>query len=276
MNSLSPWAWPIWATTRRSGNRFLNTFISTPSTSVGDHLELPTRPGELGANVCDGRHPASVTDPRSAMWPKASDRAGWRAGRSCGRKASDRAGWRVSNVAGRLAVARRGTASHEQRRRVDRQRAGRPRGGHGVGRGGGCAEPRHRCHPTGGAHRVDRCAPRGGGRVRSECAGPGLGTLGVCMGTVGPGSIHLLNGLYDAASSYALPVLAICGIVPLARVGEPVLPGGGQRSAVHGRRRLPGDGVLGVNTPMAPGTGGERGVGRAGGVSVLTLPGDVG
>jgi thiamine pyrophosphate-dependent acetolactate synthase large subunit-like protein len=41
------------------------------------------------------------------------------------------------------------------------------------------------------------------------------GTLGVCMGTVGPGSIHLLNGLYDAKKSHA-PVLALCGQVPLA------------------------------------------------------------
>ena len=45
------------------------------------------------------------------------------------------------------------------------------------------------------------------------------GTLGVCMGTVGPGSIHLLNGLYDAAKSHA-PVLAICGQVPLAEIGS--------------------------------------------------------
>ena len=29
------------------------------------------------------------------------------------------------------------------------------------------------------------------------------GRLGVCMGTVGPGSIHLLNGLYDAKKSHA-------------------------------------------------------------------------
>src|SRR4029079_13850337 len=36
------------------------------------------------------------------------------------------------------------------------------------------------------------------------------GTLGVCMGTVGPGSMHLLNGLYDAKNSRA-PVLALCG-----------------------------------------------------------------
>ena len=45
------------------------------------------------------------------------------------------------------------------------------------------------------------------------------GTLGVCMGTVGPGSIHLLNGLYDAKKSRT-PVLALCGQVPLAEVGS--------------------------------------------------------
>ena len=45
------------------------------------------------------------------------------------------------------------------------------------------------------------------------------GTLGVCMGTVGPGSIHLLNGLYDAKKSHA-PVLAICGQVPRAEIGS--------------------------------------------------------
>ena len=42
--------------------------------------------------------------------------------------------------------------------------------------------------------------------------------LGVCMGTVGPGSIHLLNGLYDAKKSHA-PVLAICGQVPREEIG---------------------------------------------------------
>ncbi|MFE4958007.1 thiamine pyrophosphate-dependent enzyme [Streptomyces sp. NPDC056653] len=45
------------------------------------------------------------------------------------------------------------------------------------------------------------------------------GNLGVCMGTVGPGSIHLLNGLYDAAKSRT-PVLAIAGQVPLADMGS--------------------------------------------------------
>jgi pyruvate dehydrogenase (quinone) len=44
-------------------------------------------------------------------------------------------------------------------------------------------------------------------------------TLGVCMGTVGPGSIHLLNGLYDAKKS-RVPVLAVCGQVPLPDIGS--------------------------------------------------------
>ena len=45
------------------------------------------------------------------------------------------------------------------------------------------------------------------------------GRLGVCMGTVGPGAIHLLNGLYDAAKS-RVPVLAICGQVPREEIGS--------------------------------------------------------
>ncbi|MFY0409904.1 thiamine pyrophosphate-binding protein, partial [Solicola sp. PLA-1-18] len=45
------------------------------------------------------------------------------------------------------------------------------------------------------------------------------GRIGVCAGTVGPGSIHLLNGLYDAKKSHA-PVLAICGQVPTAEMGS--------------------------------------------------------
>lgn len=44
------------------------------------------------------------------------------------------------------------------------------------------------------------------------------GRLAVCAGTVGPGAIHLLNGLYDAAKDYA-PVLAITGQVPSIEIG---------------------------------------------------------
>jgi pyruvate dehydrogenase (quinone) len=39
------------------------------------------------------------------------------------------------------------------------------------------------------------------------------GRLGVCLATSGPGGIHLLNGLYDAALD-GQPVLAITGIDP--------------------------------------------------------------
>jgi pyruvate dehydrogenase (quinone)/pyruvate decarboxylase len=37
------------------------------------------------------------------------------------------------------------------------------------------------------------------------------GRLGVCIGTTGPGAIHLLNGLYDAALDGA-PVVALTGL----------------------------------------------------------------
>jgi pyruvate dehydrogenase (quinone) len=45
------------------------------------------------------------------------------------------------------------------------------------------------------------------------------GKIGVCMGTVGPGNVHLLNGLFDASKSHA-PVLAIAGQVPLEELGS--------------------------------------------------------
>lgn len=45
------------------------------------------------------------------------------------------------------------------------------------------------------------------------------GRIGVCMGTVGPGAVHLLSGLFDAQKSHA-PVLAIAGQVPLEELGS--------------------------------------------------------
>jgi pyruvate oxidase len=44
------------------------------------------------------------------------------------------------------------------------------------------------------------------------------GKLGVCMGTSGPGAIHLLNGLYDAKMDHA-PVLAISGQTSVPYLG---------------------------------------------------------
>lgn len=45
------------------------------------------------------------------------------------------------------------------------------------------------------------------------------GELGVCVGTAGPGAIHLLNGLYDAKLDRA-PVLAITGQVETDKLGS--------------------------------------------------------
>lgn len=98
--------------------------------------------------------------------------------------------------------------------------------------------------------------------------------IGVCLGTVGPGSMHLLNGLYDAKKSHA-PVLAICGQVPSVELGsdysqEVDNDAAFRDVAVFSRTvttpaQLPYLLELAVNTAYA-----------RGGVAVLTVPGDVG
>jgi pyruvate dehydrogenase (quinone) len=100
------------------------------------------------------------------------------------------------------------------------------------------------------------------------------GSLGVCMGTVGPGSIHLLNGLYDAKKSHA-PVLAICGQVPTSDMGsdffqevdnDAVFRSVSEfHATVTAPSQLPHLLEQAVNTALA-----RRGV------AVLTIPGDVG
>jgi pyruvate dehydrogenase (quinone) len=100
------------------------------------------------------------------------------------------------------------------------------------------------------------------------------GTLGVCMGTVGPGSLHLLNGLYDASKSHA-PVLAICGQVPLAEVGsdyfqevhnDAIFADVAEFCAtITSPSQLPGLLEQAVHSAL-----------RRPGVAVLTLPGDIG
>jgi pyruvate dehydrogenase (quinone) len=100
------------------------------------------------------------------------------------------------------------------------------------------------------------------------------GRLGVCMGTVGPGSIHLLNGLYDAKKSKA-PVLAICGQVPRADIGSDFFQEVDNdalfadvavfRATVVSPEQLPGVIEQAGNAALQ-----QRGV------AVVTLPGDVG
>jgi len=100
------------------------------------------------------------------------------------------------------------------------------------------------------------------------------GTLGVCMGTVGPGSIHLLNGLYDASKSKA-PVLAVCGQVPRAEIGSDYFQEvdndllftdvAAFRQTVTSPEQMPRVLEQAINTAYA-----------RPGVAVLTIPGDVG
>jgi pyruvate dehydrogenase (quinone) len=100
------------------------------------------------------------------------------------------------------------------------------------------------------------------------------GDLAVCMGTVGPGSIHLLNGLYDAKKSHA-PVLAICGQVPLPEVGTNFF------QEVDNNRLFSDVAVFAETVTSAEQMPHllERAVNAAiggRGVAVLTLPGDIG
>ena len=100
------------------------------------------------------------------------------------------------------------------------------------------------------------------------------GTLGVCMGTVGPGSIHLLNGLYDAKKSHA-PVLALCGQVPLAEVGSDFFQEVDNDALFN-------DVAVFCETVTSPAQmpwlleRAVQGALQERGVAVLTLPGDVG
>ena len=100
------------------------------------------------------------------------------------------------------------------------------------------------------------------------------GRLAVCMGTVGPGAIHLLNGLYDAKKSHA-PVLAICGQVPREEMGSEFFQEVDNDAlfadvAVYNRTVTSID-----QLPMLIEQAGNAAI-QDSGVAVLTLPGDVG
>ena len=100
------------------------------------------------------------------------------------------------------------------------------------------------------------------------------GRLGVCMGTVGPGSVHLLNGLYDAKKSHA-PVLAICGQVPREEIGSDFFQEVDNDQlfadvAVFSRTVTSID-----QLPFLIEQAGNTAI-QESGVAVLTLPGDVG
>ncbi|MGD9959410.1 thiamine pyrophosphate-dependent enzyme [Nocardioides sp.] len=100
------------------------------------------------------------------------------------------------------------------------------------------------------------------------------GRLGVCLGTVGPGAIHLLNGLYDANKSRT-PVLAICGQVPREDLGSEFFQEVDNDAlfadvAVFNQTVVSADQLPSVLEHAVNAALEHRGV------SVLTLPGDVG
>lgn len=100
------------------------------------------------------------------------------------------------------------------------------------------------------------------------------GTLGVCMGTVGPGSVHLLNGLYDAAKSHA-PVLAIAGQVPLAEVGSDYFQEVDNDALFSDVAAFRATVTSPDQLPQMLETAVRTALGRKG-VAVLTVPGDLG
>ncbi|MEQ6903330.1 thiamine pyrophosphate-dependent enzyme [Nocardioides sp. YIM 152588] len=100
------------------------------------------------------------------------------------------------------------------------------------------------------------------------------GRLGVCMGTVGPGAVHLLNGLYDAKKSHA-PVLAICGQVPRPELGTDFFQEV-DNDQLFADVAVFNQTVASVEQlPMLIEQAGNAALAERG-VAVLTLPGDVG
>ncbi|AFU04753.1 thiamine pyrophosphate-dependent enzyme [Nocardia brasiliensis] len=100
------------------------------------------------------------------------------------------------------------------------------------------------------------------------------GTIGVCMGTVGPGSIHLLGGLYDAKKSHA-PVLAICGQVPTAEIGSEYFQEVDNDSVFRDVAEFTATVTTPAQLPRLLEQAVNAAVSRQG-VAVLTIPGDVG
>lgn len=97
------------------------------------------------------------------------------------------------------------------------------------------------------------------------------GGLGACMGTVGPGSIYLLNGLYDKKMSHA-PVLAVCGHEPSPEIGTEMF----QEVTTTSCSRMCCRTVLNAEHFPYMVEQAVNGALNYRGVAVLTMPGDVG
>ncbi len=100
------------------------------------------------------------------------------------------------------------------------------------------------------------------------------GRIGVCMGTVGPGSVHLLNGLYDAAKSRT-PLLVVAGQVPLTEVGSDYFQEVDNDALFADVAVFRATVTTPDQLPMMLETAVRTALGRKG-VAVLTVPGDIG
>ncbi|WP_228980355.1 pyruvate dehydrogenase [Streptomyces sp. DH12] len=99
------------------------------------------------------------------------------------------------------------------------------------------------------------------------------GSLASCAGSCGPGNLHLINGLYDAHRSMA-PVLALASHIPSSEIGlqyfQETHPDQLFQRCSHYCEMISNP----LQTPRLLRTAIQHAVGR-GGVSVVTLPGDV-
>ncbi|ALG07015.1 pyruvate dehydrogenase [Kibdelosporangium phytohabitans] len=99
------------------------------------------------------------------------------------------------------------------------------------------------------------------------------GRLAVCAGSCGPGNLHLINGLYDAHRS-AAPVLAIASHIPSVQIGtgffQETHPTQLFAECSHFNELVTEPEQMARLLPIAMRTA----LGK-GGVSVLTIPGDV-
>ncbi|MEU8826644.1 pyruvate dehydrogenase [Streptomyces sp. NPDC048636] len=99
------------------------------------------------------------------------------------------------------------------------------------------------------------------------------GALAACAGSCGPGNLHLINGLYDAHRSMA-PVLALASHIPSSEIGtgyfQETHPDQLFRECSHYCELISSPQQM----PRVLQTAVQHAIGR-GGVSVVTLPGDI-
>ncbi len=99
------------------------------------------------------------------------------------------------------------------------------------------------------------------------------GSLAACAGSCGPGNVHLINGLYDAHRSMA-PVLALAAQIPSSEIGtsyfQETHPDQLFRECSHYSELISNSRQM----PRVLQTAVQHTIGR-GGVSVVSLPGDV-